>query len=135
MNTSELVYQGELRTEAIHVFSGTKIFTDAPLDNNGKAESFSPTDLVATSLAACMVTIMGIEANKLKLNLKDTKMEVKKTMAINPRRISKIEIAFNIPERNFTSDEKTLLERAALNCPVAKSIHPEIKQEITFSYS
>jgi hypothetical protein len=135
MNTSELVYQGELRTEAIHVFSGTKIFTDAPLDNNGKAESFSPTDLVATSLAACMVTIMGIEANKLKLNLKDTKMEVKKTMTINPRRISKIEIAFTIPERNFTSDEKTLLERAALNCPVAKSIHPDIKQEITFSYS
>ena len=135
MNTSELVYQGELRTEAIHVFSGTKIFTDAPLDNNGKAESFSPTDLVATSLAACMVTIMGIEANKLKLNLNDTKMTVKKTMTINPRRISKIEITFTIPERNFTSDEKMLLERAALNCPVAKSIHPDIKQEITFSYS
>jgi uncharacterized OsmC-like protein len=135
MNTSELVYQGELRTEAIHVFSGTKIFTDAPLDNNGKAESFSPTDLVATSLAACMVTIMGIEANKLKLNLNDTKMTVKKTMTINPRRISKIEITFTIPERNFTSDEKILLERAALNCPVAKSIHPDIKQEITFSYS
>ncbi len=134
MNTSELVYQGELRTVATHVFSNTKIFTDAPLDNNGKAQSFSPTDLVATSLATCMITIMGIEANKQKIDLKDSKMHVKKIMAINPRRISKIEINFEIPERNLSIEQKQLLEELALNCPVAKSLHPDIKQEIVFKY-
>jgi len=135
MNTSELVYQGDLRTVATHVFSGTQIFTDAPLDNNGKAQSFSPTDLVATALASCMVTIMGIEANRLNVNLDDTKMVVKKHMAINPRRISSIEIKFDIPERNLTLDQKRVLENRALNCPVAKSIHPDIHQEISFIYS
>jgi len=134
MNTSELVYQGELRTIAIHVFSGTKIFTDAPFDNHGKSGSFSPTDLVATALAACMVTIMGIEANRLQIDLKDSKMYVRKQMEINPRRISKIEIDFVIPNRNLTTEQKQFLEEKALNCPVAKSIHPDIKQEIVFKY-
>jgi putative redox protein len=134
MNTSELVYEGELRTTAIHVYSGTKIFTDAPLDNQGKAQSFSPTDLVATALGCCMMTIMGIEANKQNINLEGTKISVIKIMASNPRRISKIEVKFEIPERLLTIEQKVELENLAKNCPVAKSIHAEIDQVITFVY-
>ena len=109
MNTSELVYQGDLRTIATHVFSNTKIFTDAPLDNNGKGQSFSPTDLVATALVACMITIMGIEAEKKKIDLKDTKIFVVKIMANNPRRIVKVDINFEIPKRNLSSEQKNCL--------------------------
>ena len=133
MNTSELVYTGELRTIATHVYSGTQIFTDAPLDNNGKAQSFSPTDLLVTALASCMITIMGIEANKQNINLVDTKIAVKKTMASDPRRVSKVELIFEIPKRNLTSEQMKMLEYAAHNCPVAKSIHPEINQVIVFN--
>ncbi len=134
MNTSELVYTGELRTTATHVYSGTQIFTDAPLDNNGKAQSFSPTDLLVTALASCMITIMGIEANKHNINLDDAKIAVKKTMALNPRRVSKVEIIFEIPKRNLTTEQMKMLEHAAHNCPVAKSIHPEIDQVTVFNY-
>lgn len=134
MNTSELVYTGELRTIARHVYSGTEIFTDAPLDNHGKAQSFSPTDLMSTSLATCMVTIMGIECAKLGVNIDGTKMAVRKIMAANPRRVSRIEIDFEIPDRNLTDDIKNKLEHAAHNCPVAKSIHPDIEQVVTFRY-
>jgi putative redox protein len=135
MNTSELVYQGDLRILATHIYSGTQIFTDAPLDNNGKAQSFSPTDLVATALACCMMTIMGIEANKHNIDLKDTKISVRKFMVPNPRRISKVEIRFNIPERTLTPEHKQMLEHAGRNCPVAKSIHSEIDQDIEFAYT
>ena len=134
MNTSELVYEGDLRTVATHMFSGTEIFTDAPLDNNGKAQGFSPTDLVSTSLAACMVTMMGIEANKRNIDLTGTKIAVKKIMAINPRRISKVEIRFEIPERNLSIEQKQKLEHEALNCPVAKSLHEDIDQDVVFNY-
>ena len=134
MNTSELVYKGELRTVATHVYSNSQIFTDAPIDNNGKAQSFSPTDLVATALASCMVTIMGIEANKQNLNISETKMFVRKHMAVQPRRIIKIEIDFEIPQRDLTLKQKSVLENLALNCPVAKSLHPDINQEISFKY-
>lgn len=134
MNTSELTYQGELRTTATHVFSGTQIITDAPLDNNGKAESFSPTDLVATALASCMVTIMGIESNKQGWNIDGTQMEVRKLMVNAPRRISEIHIDFLIPDRGLTDSDKLILENKALNCPVAQSIHPDINQVITFNY-
>ena len=134
MNTSELTYQGELRTTAKHVFSGTQIITDAPLDNNGKAESFSPTDLVATALASCMVTIMGIESNKQGWNIDGTQMEVRKLMVNAPRRISEIHIDFLIPDRGLTDSDKLILENKALNCPVAQSIHPDINQVITFNY-
>jgi putative redox protein len=134
MNTSELTYQGELRTTAIHVFSGTQIITDAPLDNNGKAESFSPTDLVATALACCMVTIMGIECNKQGWNIDGTQMEVRKLMVSSPRRIGEVHINFVIPDRGLTDSDKLILENKALNCPVAQSIHPDINQVITFNY-
>jgi uncharacterized OsmC-like protein len=134
MNTSELVYEGELRTRATHIFSGAQLFTDAPLDNHGKAQNFSPTDLVATALASCMMTIMGIEANKMQLDLTGTKMAVKKHMAPNPRRIARIEIVFEIPGRDLATEQKQILEHAAHNCPVAKSIHMEIEQVVTFNY-
>ncbi len=134
MNTSELEYQGELRTIATHVFSGTSIFTDAPLDNHGKAQSFSPTDLLATALASCMITVMGIEANKHNIDLTGTKLFIQKQMAINPRRVSKVIIHFDIKSSVISEKEKSMLEDIALNCPVAKSINTEIKQEITFSY-
>lgn len=119
---------------ATHVYSGTRIFTDAPLDNNGKAQSFSPTDLVATALGACMVTIMGIEANKLNVNIDGTKMTVQKTMVSNPRRISKVQIVFEVPGAELSDGNRLILENAARNCPVAKSIHPEIIQETKFNY-
>lgn len=133
MNTSELEYLGELRNLAKHVYSGTVIHTDAPLDNNGLAQSFSPTDLLATSLAACMMTIMGIEARKLKLDLKGTTLKVVKIMASNPRRVDKVEIVFTF-KTPIEQEYRQLLENAAHHCPVAKSIHPDIKQQVLFKY-
>jgi uncharacterized OsmC-like protein len=134
MNTSELSYEGELRTIATHVYSGTQIFTDAPIDNFGKAQSFSPTDLVATALGTCMVTIMGIECIKQNWNIDGTKMYIQKKMTINPRRIAEVHIQIDIPGNNLDLDKRNILEQLALNCPVAKSLHPDIKQEIVFEY-
>lgn len=134
MNTSELLYEGELRTIATHVYSGTQIFTDAPIDNFGKAQSFSPTDLVATALGSCMVTIMGIECNKQNWNIDGTKMFIQKKMTINPRRIAEIHIQIEIPGSNLDIDKRNILEQLAVNCPVAKSLHPDIKQEIVFKF-
>jgi putative redox protein len=134
MNTSELSYEGELRTIATHVYSGTQIFTDAPIDNFGKAQSFSPTDLVATALGTCMVTIMGIECIKQNWNIDGTKMYIQKKMTINPRRIAEVHIQIDIPGKNLDLDKRNILEQLALNCPVAKSLHPDIKQEIVFKY-
>jgi uncharacterized OsmC-like protein len=133
MNTSELIYEGDLRTYATHVYSGTKLFTDAPLDNHGKAQSFSPTDLLATSLAACMITIMGIESKKMNIKLDGTQMAVRKIMGTNPRRVIKIEIDFLMPEQ-IEMSARPILENAAHQCPVAKSIHPDLIQQVTFSY-
>ncbi len=133
MNTSELEYLGELRNLAKHVYSGTVIHTDAPLDNNGLAQSFSPTDLMATSLAACMMTIMGIEARKIKLELKGTTMEVVKIMASNPRRVAEIQITFTF-KTPIEQEYRQLLEYAAHHCPVAQSVHPDIKQQVVFKY-
>lgn len=131
--TSKVIYQGDLRTECEHLQSGNKIITDAPLDNKGKGEAFSPTDIVATSLASCMLTIMGIKAEEMGIDLRGTFAEVTKTMAANPRRISKIEInfRFNSP---FTEKETGILENAAKTCPVIYSLHPEIEKVISFSY-
>ena len=134
MPTSEITYSGELRTKAIHLQSGTAIITDAPVDNYGKGEAFSPTDLLSTSLGCCMLTIMGIVARNHQLNIDGTKAVVTKIMDANPRRVTEIVIDFTFPSGNFTGKEKALLEHAALNCPVAKSIHPDIKQKISFNY-
>jgi uncharacterized OsmC-like protein len=131
--TSKVIYQGLLRTEAEHLSSKDRIITDAPLDNNGKGEAFSPTDLVATSLASCMATIMGIKANNAEINIDQITFDVEKKMGTEPRRIVQINIHIDM-KRNYNEKERRLLETAAINCPVAKSIHPDIIQEVNFIY-
>ena len=134
MITAKTEYIGNLRTEAQHLQSGNKIITDAPLDNQGKGEAFSPTDLVATALASCMITIVGIAANNHDFNIDGTKMEITKIMASDPRRISEVKIDFILPANNYTGKHKRIIENAALTCPVAKSLHPDLKQTIGFQY-
>lgn len=133
MATSIVRYLGDLRTSSMHMQSGTEIITDAPLDNHGKGEAFSPTDMVANSLATCMITIMAIKARDMDLELKGTTAEVTKVMAQDPRRISEIHIHF---EMNHAADDKTktILERVAMQCPVHYSLHPDIKKQITFNW-
>ena len=130
--TSKVVYEGDLRTHLTHLYSGTEIITDAPLDNQGLAQSFSPTDLAATSLGSCMMTIMGIKARTMNLDLKGTEIEITKIMASEPRRISEIHAILKFPPNNFTDKEKAVLENTAKTCPVALSLHPDIKQELVF---
>ncbi|MGP5505650.1 OsmC family protein [Psychrobacter celer] len=133
MTTSKVTYQGDLRTTAIHLQSNNQIITDAPTDNHGKGEAFSPTDLLATSLASCMLTIIGIKAADMDIDVVGTKVEVTKIMAADPRRVSEIQVRI---EFKTELDERTkkILEAAAFTCPVAKSIHPDIKQDVTFVY-
>lgn len=133
METAEINYAGELQTKAKHLKSGNEIVTDAPVDNNGKGSSFSPTDLLATSLVSCMMTIIGIEAEKNNIFLGKMNALMTKKMGISPRRVVEIEVKLTF-EKGFTNEEKELLENAALNCPVAKSLHPEINQNIQFIY-
>lgn len=132
--TSKVTYTGNLRTENTHLKSGDSYFTDAPTDNNGKGEAFSPTDTVATGLANCMLTVMGIKARDLNIEMSGTTAEVTKIMASNPRRISKIKIILNFP---FKADEKLkkILEHTAKTCPVLYSLHPEIEKDISFNWS
>jgi uncharacterized OsmC-like protein len=131
---SDISYLGSLRCEAVHGPSGAKIFTDAPVDNHGKGEAFSPTDLTATSLGACMATIMGIAAEQHGIELGNVKVSVDKTMsADSPRRISKLEVAFTIPLPPDFPMRKTL-ENAALACPVHHSLHPDIEQIVRFDW-
>ena len=134
MSTSNIIYKGELRTEAEHIFSGSKINTDAPLDNQGKAEFFSPTDLLATSLGCCMVTIMGIAARAHGFNIDGTKIDVTKVMGIAPRRVIEIIINLHFPHNNYSAKERKLIELSAKECPVAQSLHPDLKQTISFYY-
>lgn len=131
--TAEILYEGELRTEATHLKSGKTFITDAPIDNNGKGEAFSPTDIVATALGNCMVTIMGIRAAKMGFDLPGIKIEVVKVMASEPRRISEVNLVLHIPH-DLAQKDKTILEKAGLNCPVALSLHPDLKQDVTFNW-
>jgi len=133
MSTSKVKYLGELRTESTHLKSGATIFTDAPVDNHGKGEAFSPTDLVANSLATCMLTVMGIKAESLGVDFTGATAEVTKVMGTEPRRIIEIDVVFTM---GIQVDEKTktILERTAYTCPVHQSLHPEIKKEITFKW-
>ena len=133
--TSEVIYQGNLRTQATHLKSGEHFITDAPVDNNGRGEAFSPTDLLATSLASCAVTIMGIAANNHGIDIDGTKTEILKHMASDPRRVSGVDVTFYMPEKEYTQKEKSILEKAALTCPVAKSLHPDIAQNLTFIWN
>lgn len=134
MKTSKIVYNGNLRTEATHIRSGKTIITDAPVDNNGKGEAFSPTDLLATSLGCCMLTIMGIAANNHNINMDGTQIEITKIMESNPRRVSEIIVEFTMKGGNFSDKEKKLLENAARTCPVAKSLSADLKQTVIFNY-
>ena len=134
MSTSKVIYKNNLRTEAQHIASGQKIITDAPLDNNGRGEAFSPTDLVATALASCMITIMAIAAEKNGIDISETSASVKKIMGTNPRTISDVVIKITMSKDLALKDRKRL-EKAALACPVHKSLHPKMNKEITFSYS
>ncbi|SFE12217.1 Uncharacterized OsmC-related protein [Chitinophaga sp. CF118] len=135
MLTSSILYNGQLRTTATHLQSGTVIQTDAPIDNNGKGESFSPTDLVATALGSCMLTIMGINANKNGWNIESTKVSIEKIMGTEPRRIIEVRVVFDFPgEHGLGEKERTILERAALTCPVAKSLHPDLVQNVKFNW-
>lgn len=131
--TSKVTYKGDLRTECEHLQSGKVIITDAPLDNNGKGEAFSPTDTVATAMASCMMTIMGIKANEMQLNINGTYAEVTKHMAANPRRISGIDVKMFV-KGDLTDRDKTILENVAKACPVIQSIHPDIVKNISFNY-
>jgi uncharacterized OsmC-like protein len=131
--TSKITYLGDLRTSSIHLQSGTEILSDAPLDNNGKGEAFSPTDLVANALGSCIMTIMAIKAVDLKVDLIGTTIEITKIMNAQPRRIGKIIISLHIPSF-VTEKEKIILERVAMNCPVYLSLHPEVQKEISFNW-
>ena len=133
MNTFEVEYDGNLRTTAIHLDSGSKINTDAPKDNHGLGEKFSPTDMLCSSLASCILTIMAIAVEKNGIDIKNTFATVKKTMASNPRRISKIDIDLVFP-RDYDSKIKTILERAAKNCPVHHSLSEKIEKNFSFKY-
>jgi putative redox protein len=134
MKTSRIVYSGNLRTEATHIRSGQTILTDAPLDNNGRGEAFSPTDLLATSLGNCMLTIMGIVSGRHNISIEGASVEITKIMAENPRRVAEIIVEFSMPSNNYTVQEKQLLENAALTCPVAKSLSADLKQTVVFSW-
>ena len=133
MNTFEIKYQGNLRTTATHLDSGSEINTDAPKDNHGLGEAFSPTDMVCSALASCILTIMAIAVEKNGISINGTNAIVKKTMGNNPRRISKIDIELTFP-MDYDSKTKTILERAAYNCPVHHSISENIEKTVSFSY-
>ncbi len=134
METIRTVYTGELRTEATHVKSGVKIITDAPSDNQGKGESFSPSDMLAASLGSCMVTIMGIASRTHHINIDGTKIRITKVMVANPRRVSEVHVEFDMSGKGYTEKEKAILDNAARTCPVALSLHPDIKQVVQFNF-
>jgi putative redox protein len=134
--TSSVLYEGNLRTVCTHLKSTTVIETDAPVDNQGKGERFSPSDLVATALGSCMLTIMGIKARDLNINLEGVQIDVEKIMATEPRRISGINLTFRFPKSLvITEKEKIILEKAAHTCPVIHSIHPDIKVNAAFNWT
>ena len=130
--TSTIVYNGGLRTTCTHLRSGSSFETDAPVDNNGKGERFSPTDLMSTSLATCMITVMGIKARTMGFDLDGIKIEMLKIMKADPRRIGGIELTFHIPEvlKNIDEKSKSILKSTGMNCPVMKSIHPDIEVKL-----
>ncbi len=134
--TSTVIYEGDLRTVATHLQSTTEIETDAPTDNQGKGERFSPTDLVATALGACMATTMGIKARDLQVDLRGMKLSIQKIMKPDPRRIAGVNVIFDFPA-GFTADEKqkAILERTAHTCPVMYSIHPDMEVKIEFNWN
>lgn len=135
--TSQIIYTSDLRTTATHLQSGSAIETDAPTDNKGKGERFSPTDLVATALASCMITTMGIKAQSMEnIRLDGTKADVTKVMYSDPRRIGKIIVHIQFPEslKQLSDKEKAILENTARTCPVERTLHPDVELDLQFSW-
>lgn len=134
MDTATVTYLGDLRTRAVHVRSGQEIITDAPPDNKGRGEAFSPTDLLSTSLAVCMMTVMGIAAREKGIPLNGLSARVVKHMVGPPRRVSRVEVHLGLSAEGLGDGERAILEEAARTCPVALSLHPDLEQEVTFNY-
>jgi uncharacterized OsmC-like protein len=134
MSTFSSIYLGELRVKSTHDKSGVEIITDAPVDNHGKGESFSPTDLLCTSLASCMITLMGISANGHSIDLSGLRTKTYKFMESNPRRVGKIRIEIDFQPNLLTEKQKEVLKHAALTCPVYLSLHPDIEKDIVFNW-
>lgn len=135
MATATISYQGELRTQATHVRSGEQIITDAPTDNHGKGEAFSPTDLVATALVSCMITVMGIKARDRDWDMGELHGEVEKIMADAPRRIAALNVVLTFKGHDLSSKEKSVLENVALMCPVAQSLKAGLHVQVRFQYN
>ena len=136
MATVETYYLGELRTEATHLQSENKLITDAPLDNQGKGEYFSPTDLVATALGSCMITVMGIAARAHKFNIDGARLVITKVMTLEaPRRIAEIVVEITFPPESYTDQQKKILDHVVKTCPVALSLHPDVKQTVSLIFS
>jgi len=134
METARTVYLGGLRTSATHVRSGNTLITDAPVDNKGKGEAFSPTDLLATSLGSCMMTIIGIAAQTHNFDVDGTEIRITKIMAENPRRVSEVIVEFDFPERVYSEKEKAIIWNAAKTCPVFLSLHPDLIKTIRMNF-
>lgn len=135
MTTMTAKYLGDLRVECTHEASGTRIITDAPVDNHGKGEAFSPTDLCATAVAACAMTIIGIYAKNHGVDVEGARMEITKSMSASPRRIGEIRTTFFMPAKGYSDKQKTMIERAAHTCPVHLSLHPDVVQTFEFIWA
>lgn len=132
--TASIIYKGDLRCECTHLQSGTVIETDAPTDNRGKGERFSPTDTVCVALATCIITTMGIRASDMNIDLSQTRLEVTKHMLSEPRRIGKIEVVLNIPNIGLDDNTKMIMQKIGDNCPVVKSLHPDLQVVTTYNW-
>ncbi len=134
MATVKTKYLGDLRTESVHLQSGNKLITDAPLDNNGKGEAFSPTDLCATAFGCCVLTIMGMAAKVHGFTIDGAEVSTTKVMGTDPRRIVELISEFTLPHNNYSPKEKKIIELTAKECPVFNSLHPDMKKTVTFVY-
>lgn len=134
MDTATITYLGELRNSATHLRSGQTIITDAPLDNKGRGEAFSPTDLLSTSLGLCMITVMGIAAREKGIPMANLSARVVKHMHAQPRRVARVEVHLTMDAAGLGERERAILENTARTCPVALSLHPDIEQDISFTY-
>ena len=134
MATIKTIYLGDLRTENEHLQSGNNVITDAPTDNQGKGEYFSPTDILATALGSCIMTIMGIKARDNGIDIVGTELNVTKIMASDPRRVAEVIVEFNFPQNKYSIEEKQLVESVAGTSPVPLSLHPDLKQTIKFNW-
>ena len=132
--TASVIYKGELRCECTHLQSGTRTETDAPTDNRGKGERFSPTDTVCVALATCMITTMGIRAADMQIDLSGTRIDVTKHMLPDPRRIGKIEVTLHLPAASLDVKDRLVLQKIGDNCPVMKSLHPDLQVVVDYRW-